>query len=76
LQEAAIRAVGAFIDRSRERALRPERKAGLQGIWTFRVTSVVRAFYVQKNEAEGRVSVLFHVGPHDDYRTIIQRRPR
>jgi hypothetical protein len=76
LQEATREAVGAFIDRSREHALRPERRSGLQGIWTFRVTQAVRVFYMQDTDEEGRVSVLFHVGRHDDYRTIIRRRPR
>ena len=33
LQLATIAAVGDFIDRSREHALRPERKSGLKGIW-------------------------------------------
>lgn len=76
LQQATREAVGAFINRSREHALRPERKSGLEGIWAFRVTAAVRVFYVQDTDEEGRVSVLFHVGRHDDYRTIIRRRPR
>jgi hypothetical protein len=76
LQEATIAAVGAFINRSRERALRPERKQGAGEIWAFRVTSAVRVFYVQDRDESGRVSVLFHVGRHDDYRSIIRRRPK
>jgi hypothetical protein len=76
LQESVIAAVGDFVDRSREHALRPERKSGLQGIWAFRVISSVRVFYVQETDESGRVNVLFHVGRHDDYRTIIRRRPK
>jgi hypothetical protein len=76
LQEATIAAVGAFIDRSSEHALRPERKQGLGGIWAFRVTSAVRVFYVQDRDDIGLVSVLFGVGRHDDYRSIIRRRPK
>ena len=69
-----IEAVKRFIDRTGERSLQPERKRGLPGIWAFRVTSGVRVFYVQKKDAEGVYSELFHVGPHDDYRTISRRR--
>jgi hypothetical protein len=76
LRQATREAVGAFIDRSRENALRAERKRGLEGIWAFRVTSSVRVFYVQGTDEKGRISILFHVGRHDDYRTIIRRRPR
>jgi hypothetical protein len=76
LRNATMEAIGAFIQRSREQALRPERKQGLSGIWTFRVTSGVRVFYVQEADEDGRVSTLFHVGRHDDYRTIVRRRPR
>jgi hypothetical protein len=67
-------AVAAFIDRSRENALRPERKSGLEGIWTFRVDLGIRVFYTQERDAEGRISELFHVGRHDEYRTITRRR--
>jgi mRNA-degrading endonuclease RelE of RelBE toxin-antitoxin system len=65
-----------FINRTAENALQPERKAGLRGIWAFRVTSGVRVFYTQGKDAQGTYSELFHVGPHDDYRTIERRRPR
>jgi mRNA-degrading endonuclease RelE of RelBE toxin-antitoxin system len=68
-------AVKAFIDRSRENALRPERKAGLRGMWAFRVDLGLRVFYTQERDAEGRISELFHVGRHDDYRIIARRRP-
>ena len=74
LRDQTIEAVARFINRSSERSLQPERKRGLQGIWAFRVTSSVRVFYVQKRDAEGAYSELFHVGPHDDYRTISRRR--
>jgi hypothetical protein len=74
LRDQTIEAVKRFIDRSAEHALRPERKKGLQGIWAFRVTSGIRIFYVQKKDAAGAYSELFHVGPHDDYRTISRKR--
>jgi mRNA-degrading endonuclease RelE of RelBE toxin-antitoxin system len=67
-------AVDAFIGRSRENALRPELKSGLKGIWTFRVDLGLRVFYTQERDAEGRISELFHVGRHDDYRTIMRGR--
>lgn len=74
LREQTIAAVRRFIDRTAENSLRPERKQGLQGIRAFRVTSGVRVFYVQKTDTEGSYSELFHVGPHDDYRTVSRRR--
>lgn len=49
-------------------------KRGLAGIWAFRVTSGVRVFYTQQKDSEGSYSELFHVGPHDDYRTVTRRR--
>jgi mRNA-degrading endonuclease RelE of RelBE toxin-antitoxin system len=75
LREQTIEAVKRFIDRTGERSLQPERKKGLQGIWAFRVTSGVRVFYVQKKDAEGAYSELFHVGPHDDCRTVSRKSP-
>jgi mRNA-degrading endonuclease RelE of RelBE toxin-antitoxin system len=74
LRDQTITAVKQFIDRTAERSLQPERKEGLQGIWAFRVTTGVRVFYVQKKDAAGAYSELFHVGPHDDYRTVSRRR--
>ena len=69
LRDQTIEAVKRFIDRAAEHSLQPERKAGLQGIWAFRVSRG----YVQKKDAEGAYSELFHVGPHDDYRTVTRR---
>ncbi len=74
MQQMIDTAVQAFIQRSREHALRPERKAGLRDIWTFRVDLGVRVFYTQEQDIEGRISELFHVGKHDDYRIITRRR--
>jgi hypothetical protein len=74
LRDQTIAAVSQFIERTAEHSLQPDRKQGLSGIWAFRVTSGVRVFYVQKKDAEGTYSELFHVGPHDDYRTIGRRR--
>jgi len=74
LRGQTIEAVKQFIDRTAENSLQPERKTGLQGIWASRVTSGVRVFYVQKKDAEGAYSELFHVGPHDDYRTVTRKR--
>jgi len=74
LRDQTIQAVKRFIDRTAEHSLQPERKMGLQGIWVFRVTGGVRVFYVQRKDASGTYSELFHVGPHDDYRTVARRR--
>lgn len=74
LRDQTIAAVRLFIDRTAEHSLQPERKSGLQGIWAFRVTGSVRVFYVQKKDSDGSYSELFHVGRHDDYRTISRRR--
>jgi len=73
LRDQTIEAVRHFIARTAENALRPERKQGLQDVWAFRVTRGVRVFYVQRRDANGTYSELFHVGPHDDYRTISRR---
>lgn len=75
IQRAVDDAIRAFIDRSREHALQPERKAGLKGIWTFRADLGLRVFYTQERDSAGRLSELFHVGRHDDYRTIRRSRP-
>jgi hypothetical protein len=75
LQRQIIEAIGYFIRRFAENALRPERKQGLTGIWAFRVTSGVRVFYTQEKDGHGTYSELFHVGPHDDYRKVDRRRP-
>lgn len=74
LQDQTIGAVRHFIERSAEHSLQPERKQGLADIWAFRVTSGIRVFYVQKKDPQGAYSELFHVGRHDDYRTISRRR--
>jgi hypothetical protein len=76
LQRQVRDAIQNFRNRSAENALRPERKSGLGGIWAFRVTSGVRVFYTQLRDEHGAYSELFHVGPHDDYRTVVRRRPR
>ena len=75
LRDQTIETVKRFVDRTAERSLQPERKKGLQGIWAFRVTTGVRVFYVQKKDEAGTYSELFHVGPHDDYRTVSRKRP-
>lgn len=76
LRQQTQEAVAKFVDRSAEHALQPERKSGLKGIWAFRVTSSVRVFYTQQKDGHGSYSELFHVGPHDDYRTIERRLRR
>jgi len=75
LQQRTIEAIQHFINRTAEHAVRPERKSGLHGIWAFRVTRGIRVFYLQERDADGSYSLLFHVGPHDDYRTVERRRP-
>lgn len=75
LQKDVREAVGKFRDRSAENSLRPEKKSGLKGIWAFRVNSGVRVFYFQRRDGKGAYSDLFHVGPHDDYRTIANKKP-
>ena len=73
LQNATREAILAFCERNRAHALRPELLKGLVGIWSFRVDRGLRVFYPQERDADGRVHVLFHVGPHDDYRTIARK---
>ncbi|QJE72967.1 hypothetical protein HHL28_07595 [Aerophototrophica crusticola] len=75
-QQAAVdTAVQHFINRSNENALRVEYKQGLD-CWAFRVNSGWRVFYVLVKEMDGKVSELFHVGPHDDYDTVRAKVPR
>ena len=74
-RERAIEAVRHFIDRTAENSLRTEKKQGLKGIWAFRVTDSIRAFYVQSRDGEGVYSELFYVGQHDEYRAIQRKKP-
>jgi hypothetical protein len=76
-QDRIQEAVKKFCDRSAENALRIERKIGLH-CWAFRVPGVsgVRVFYVQRADERGRFSLLFHVGPHDDYYTVKRKVPK
>jgi hypothetical protein len=74
-RDAVIRAIQHFIDRSAEHALRVERKVGLE-IWAFRVTRGMRAFFVPKSDEQGRYDEIFHVGPHDEYRTVKRKRSK
>jgi mRNA-degrading endonuclease RelE of RelBE toxin-antitoxin system len=75
LQKDVQDAVRKFRERSAENSLRPEKKSGLKGTWAFRVNSAVRVFYVQRRDDESAYSDLFHVGPHNDYRTAINKQP-
>jgi len=77
-QQDRIRdAVKRFRDRSAENALQSAPKTGLN-CWAFRVPGVggARVFYIQRRDDEGRYSLLFHVGPHDDYRIARRRIPK
>jgi len=77
IQDAANAAIRHFVDRSNENALRVERKSGLRGIWSFRVDRGTRAFFTQGKDAAGKtINRLFHIGEHDDYRTVTRRKPR
>ena len=77
LQNATTAAVRHFVDRTSENALKVEKKSGLQGVWAFRVDRGIRVFFVQAKDPQGRtISRLFHVGEHDDYRTVTRKRPR
>jgi len=77
IQNAVDEAVRRFIDRTNENALKVEKKSGLEGVWAFRIDRGVRAFFVQTKDARGRtINRLFHVGEHDDYRTVTRKRPR
>jgi hypothetical protein len=65
------------MERSNENALRVERKSGLEGVWAFRVDRGIRVFFVLGKDRQGRtINRLFHVGAHDDYRTVARKRPR
>lgn len=70
-------AIRKYRDRTADHALRNERKEGI-GCWAFRVPGVsgVRVFHVPRKDDKGRYSLLFHVGPHDDYRTVKRRIPK
>src|ERR1700693_4844946 len=75
LQKDVLEAVRKFRERSAENSLQPEKKTGLKGVWAFRVNSAVRVFYVQHRDGQGAYSDLFHVGPHNDYRAVVNKRP-
>lgn len=76
-RNAVEEAVRHFINRTNENALRVEKKSGLEGIWAFRVDRGTRVFFVLGKDGQGRtINRLFHVGAHDDYRTVARRRPR
>lgn len=70
-------AIRQFRDRGAENALRPTLKEGLK-CWAFRVpgSGGIRVFYEQRTDTEGRYALLFHVGRHDDYRTVQRRLPK
>lgn len=76
-QDSIKEAVSKFRARTAEHALQVERKEGI-GCWAFRVPGVsgMRVFFVQDRDDEGRLSRLFHVGQHDDYRTVKRRIPK
>ena len=64
------KAVGHFINRTAEYAIQARPKAGLD-CWAFRVPGTgIRVFYVPGKDDRGRYEELFHVGHHDDYRTV------
>src|SRR3954447_5131331 len=75
VQESVKESVRNFRNRSAENALLPEKKAGLKGIWAFRVTTAIRVFYVQRKDSAGSYSEIFYVGLHNDYRTVINKKP-
>ena len=76
LQNAIDEAVRHFVDRTNENALQVEKKAGLKGVWSFRIDRGNRAFFTQAKDGDGNtVNHLFHCGPHDDYRTVERKRP-
>ena len=76
-QDRIKEALGKFRDRTAEHALRNERKEGI-GCWAFRVTGVsgVRVFHVPRSDDRGRYWLLFHVGQHNDYRTVRRKIPK
>ena len=69
-QERVKKAIGQFINRTAENAIQAKPKTGLD-CWAFRVPGTgIRVFYDPKRDDRGRYAELFHVGYHDDYRTI------
>ncbi|HEX4110998.1 MAG TPA: hypothetical protein VH020_00545 [Stellaceae bacterium] len=77
IQEAVDKALRHFFERSNENALKVEKKVGLEGVWAFRVDRGIRIFFVQGKDMQGRtINRLFHVGAHNDYRTVTRKRPR
>jgi len=76
IRDATLEAVKHFRNRTNENALQVERKSGLKGVWAFRVDRGHRVFFIQENGPDGdKVNQIFHVGPHDDYRTVTRKRP-
>jgi len=63
-------AIEHFINRTAEHAIQARPKTGLD-CWAFRVPGTgIRVFYTPEKDDRGRFAELFHVGHHDDYRTV------
>lgn len=56
--------------------LKPEPKNGSPEFWAIRVTQNYRAFFVKMKDDMGRYDLFFHVGPHDDYRSVSRFVPK
>lgn len=64
------KAIEHFRNRTAEHAIQARPKVGLD-CWAFRVPGTgIRVFYDPKKDDRGRYAEFFHVGHHDDYRTI------
>ena len=70
MKERVEAAIAHFVERDAENSLRPELKHGFEGIWSFRINQGYRVFYAKERDEEGTVFRLFHVGHHDDYRSL------
>jgi len=68
------KAIDHFRKRTAEHAIQARPKTGLD-CWAFRVPGTgIRVFYDPKQDDRGRYAELFHVGHHDDYRTVKRKR--
>jgi mRNA-degrading endonuclease RelE of RelBE toxin-antitoxin system len=76
-REEVKEAIQHFVSRSNENALRVERKEPPSlNAWAFRVNKGNRVFFTTRENPQGKVFILFHVGMHDDYRAMRRKLPK
>lgn len=70
LQDRVVAALSSFSEMTADNSLRPELKNGFDNVWSIRVSKGYRAFYKKLRDKEGAIFYMFHVGPHDDYKSL------